>query len=136
MVRHFVVAFLPILVGGASRAAPPRREIVLGIDVGALNMKVSAAFPSGDRDQQVCTWFNRRLRRSALENGLQLHTMLFPSNGESRRSPEAVACDAQGPGLASIWRGGDARGDRPGQIYAASGMLPTWPVSVPDVHSR
>ena len=55
MVWHFVVAFLPILVGGASRAAPLRREIVLGIDVGVLNMKVSAAFPSGDRDQQVCT---------------------------------------------------------------------------------
>ena len=59
-------------------------------------MKVSAAFPSGDRDQQVCTWFNRRLRRSALENGLQLHTILFPSNRESRRSPAVVACDAQG----------------------------------------
>ena len=96
MVWHFVVAFLPILVGGASRAAPPRREIVLGIDVGVLNMKVSAAFPSGDRDQQVCTWFSRRLRRSALENGLQLHTILFPSNRESRRSPAVVACDAQG----------------------------------------
>jgi hypothetical protein len=96
MVWHFVVAFLPILVGGASRAAPPRREIVLGIDVGVLNMKVSAAFPSGDRDQQVCTWFNRRLRRSALKNGLQLHTILFPSNRESRRSPAVVACDAQG----------------------------------------
>ena len=91
-----MVAFLPILVGGASRAAPPRREIVLGIDVGVLNMKVSAAFPSGDRDQQVCTWFSRRLRRSALENGLQLHTILFPSNRESRRSPAVVACDAQG----------------------------------------
>ncbi len=37
---------IPILVGGASRAAPPRRAIVLGIAVGALNMKVSAAFPS------------------------------------------------------------------------------------------
>jgi hypothetical protein len=36
------------------------------------------------------------LRRSALKNGLQLHTILFPSNRESRRSPAVVACDAQG----------------------------------------
>ena len=50
----------------------------------------------GDRDQQVCTWFSRRLRRSALENGLQLHTILFPSNRESPRSPAVIACDAQG----------------------------------------
>ena len=47
MVWHFVVAFLPILVGGASRAAPPRREFVLGIDLGALNMKVSARSRAG-----------------------------------------------------------------------------------------
>ena len=46
----------------------------------------------------MCTWSNRRfkLRRSALENGLQLHTILFPSNRESPRSPVVIACDAQG----------------------------------------
>jgi S1-C subfamily serine protease len=63
---------------------------------GSAEHESLGCIPERDRDQQVCTWFNRRLRRSALENGLQLHTILFPSNRESRRSPAVVACDAQG----------------------------------------
>jgi hypothetical protein len=63
---------------------------------GSAEHESLGCIPERDRDQQVCTWFSRRLRRSALENGLQLHTILFPSNRESRRSPAVVACDAQG----------------------------------------
>ena len=63
---------------------------------GSAEHESLGCIPERDRDQQVCTWFSRRLRRSALENRLQLHTIRFPSNCESRRSPAVIACDAQG----------------------------------------